>query len=80
MSVSLHPTSVDHLLVDAGHAGSTDLARWPLSEVEIRLAAESLHDPDAVIDLYRVCQSKDRCEVARAYVYARLVLGSVGIS
>ena len=74
----LTPSPLSNLLADTVHAGSTDLARWPLSEVEIRLAAESLHDPDAVIDLYRVCQSKDRCEVARAYVYARLVLGAVG--
>jgi hypothetical protein len=74
----LHASPLSNLLADTVHAGSTDLARWPLSEVEIRLAAESLHDPDAVVDLYRVCQSKDRCEVARAYVYARLVLGAVG--
>lgn len=68
------PSPLSNLLADTVHAGSTDLARWPLSEVEIRLAAESLHDPDAVIDLYRVCQSKDRCEVARALVASKFLM------
>lgn len=75
---SLHHNPLANLTLDIDHAGSIDMARWPLSAVEVRLAAESLHDADRVVDLFAVCQSLARCEVARAYVYARLVLGAVG--